>query len=853
MRVSKLSIGALFLIGAVPLLYGQTEKDTLRKEQQIDVVVITRSATKRTDEAVMAEMRNAKQVVSAISAEQITKGVDRNAAQAVQRVPGVTIVDGRFIMIRGLAERYNNTLINGAIAPSTEVDRRTFSFDLIPAGMLDRMMIYKTATADKPGDFSGGIIDITTTEATNNFDKLDIGFGFRTNTTFKDYYQSKGSSTDAFGFDYDYRTLPGNFPTTNSIKNNPNSAHRASRLLYNNFEPLQEKAMLDGSLGYTMGRRFNLGSVRVGTVNMLNWSNGYETRHQDTNSYFSLNEGSASPQEWEKYEDKIYQNDTRLSVLSNWNFQFNSNHRLSLKNLFNQIGENETILREGNNFQQRADQTYQNYLLGYRARTIYMGQLGGQHKFNNTNIDWVGGVNILFENEPDLRRFRTLSSITQPGKFYMIDPPSSNLFDTSRYFGKLNEYSGNFGANVTHNFTDAEGISFMKLKAGFYGDYKSREFSSRYMSYTLPGSVAQNQREFLTHLPLSQVFSSAYVNNTNGWRLQEGTAPSDSYDAQNILGAGYVMAEFPFGRFDFNVGVRAEHNILKLQNTTHDVEKPLTSILPSGNIGYKVTDRSQLRAGYSRTVNRPEFREIAPFLFYDFELNVSRMGNPELKTATIDNFDLRYEFYPKRGEVLSLGAFAKNFKNPIENVNVVVTENRMFNYGNADKALVYGAELEVRKSLEDLIDVPVINRMSVNLNASYIFSEVDMGASAVSQDAVRPLQGQSPYIINVALNYENPQGFGANVIYNRFGDRIFAVSDDNFPSIYELSRNSLDFTIYKNFKNVNVKFGINNLLNDPFRFYEDTNRDYKIDTAVDKSNYIYKRGVLYNLSISIKL
>lgn len=858
MNFRKLSIAVLFLTTSGTLFYAQEKNDTVKNEKKIEGVVIKRSVTKKTDEAVMAEMRAAKQVVSAISAEQITKGVDRNAAQAIQRVPGITIVDGRFVIVRGLAERYNNTLINGTIAPSTEVDRRTFSFDLIPSGMLDRMVIYKTATADKPGDFAGGLIDITTSEATNDFDRLDVGFGFRSNTTFKDFFQTKGSATDAFGFDFDYRSLPGNFPTTNSIKNNINSAQRASRLLYNNFEPLQENAMLDGTIGYSFGRRFNIGKVRVGTVNTFNWSNNYETRFQNTNSYFTLNEGQTSPQEWEKYEDRIHTNETRLSLLSNWNFQLNNNHKIVFKNLLNQIGENETILREGNNFQQRPDQTYRNYLYGYRARTVYVGQLGGSHKFNNTNLDWVGSFNYLLENEPDLRRFRTLSSITQPGKFYMIDPPSSNLFDTSRYFGKLNEYSTNLGVNLTHNFNDSEGDLFLKLKAGAYGDYKSREFSSRYMSYTLPGSITQSQRELLTHLPLNEIFSNKYVNTTDGWRLQEGTSPSDSYDAQNTLGAGYVMAEIPLGKFDINVGARVEHNILQLQSasptgTDLDVNRPITSILPSGNIGYKVTDRSQLRAAYSRTVNRPEFREIAPFLFYDFEFNVARIGNPDLQTATIDNVDLRFEYYPKRGEVISVAAFAKRFKNAIENVNIIVSENRMFTYGNADRATVYGAELEIRKSFADLIDLPVLNRMSINLNASYIFSEVDLGDAALSQDKVRPLQGQSPYIFNVALNYEHPKGFGANAIYNRIGNRIFTVSDNNFPSIYELARNSVDFTVYKNFKNISLKFGINNLLNDAFRFYEDSNRDYNIDTSIDKANYVYKRGVLYNLSLSIKL
>jgi hypothetical protein len=167
-----------------------------------DVVVVT-SRKKNTEAAIMAEIKEAKQVVSAISAEQMSKGTDSNAADAIQRVPGVTIVDGRFVMIRGLSERYNNVLINNAVAPSTEVDKRTFAFDLIPTRAIDKMLIVKTGSADKPGDFSGGIINITTSENITNFNTFNVGFGYRNNTSFQDYFQSNGSKTDFLGFDYE--------------------------------------------------------------------------------------------------------------------------------------------------------------------------------------------------------------------------------------------------------------------------------------------------------------------------------------------------------------------------------------------------------------------------------------------------------------------------------------------------------------------------------------------------------------------------------------------------------------------------------------------------------------------------
>ena len=257
-----------------------------------------------------------------------------------------------------------------------------------------------------------------------------------------------------------------------------------------------------------------------------------------------------------------------------------------------------------------------------------------------------------------------------------------------------------------------------------------------------------------------------------------------------------------------------------------------------------------VRFAYSRTVNRPEFREIAPFLFYDYENEAARVGNQNLKTADIDNLDLRYEFYPSKGETVSIGGFYKRFSNPIENVTQITTEQPQFNYANAKSAFNYGAEIELRKSFKELTDNLYLGRLSVNLNASYIFSEVDLGSDVTSQQQVRALQGQSPYIVNVALGYADESGFSTNLIYNRFGDRIFSVGDVNFPTIYELSRNSLDFTVSKVYKKTTLKLGIQNLLDAKYQFYEDSNRDEEINKSNDNPTSVFKRGSLVSLNVS---
>ena len=825
--------------------------------------VVVKSVKKRnTETAIMLEIKEAKQVVSAISSEQMSKGTDGNAAQAIQRVPGITIVDGKFVMIRGLSERYNNVLVNGSIAPSTEIDKRTFSFDLVPTSLLDKMVIYKTGSADKPGDFAGGVIGLSTIESSSDFTKVDLNFGYRLGTTFDDYLQSDGSDTDFIGIDNSFRPLPSSFPTTSQLTTSaPTSLLRvdAAHSLPNNFDTNKSEAFLDSGFGFSLGRKINIGSSKIYSVNALSYSTSYQSYDRSFRRYNFLNAGENRPTDWFVFNDKTYQEEVRLTVLSNWMFK-TAKSKFTFKNLFNQIGENETTIREGINFNQQANNKLKNYLLGYKNRSIYMGQLNGDHKLNNHNIDWVIGYNYIEENEPDLRRFRTFQDVNTPNANYTFqDPSSSNLF-SGRYYGNLREFSTNNGLNYTYTLnrdTTDEEKAPVKIKVGYLADYKFRIFKSRYVSYILKDYLTAARKDELRNLPLSTIFSNDNINNQNGWVIEEGTKPDDSYKADNTLLAGYINADLPLGKFDINVGVRLETNNQQLRAFSNGnpvaVNNPVTSVLPSLNIGYNFNEKSLLRLAYSRTVNRPEFREIAPFLFYDFEYEVLKFGNENLKIATIDNIDFRYEFYPTKGETISFGGFLKSFDNPIEQIIQRTAEDPSFNFKNANSAINYGVELELRKSLKDITSIPILNRLTFNVNASYIFSEVDLGDAAQSQDKKRALQGQSPYIINGALGYEDEKGFSFNMIYNRFGNRIFSVGDDAFNTYYEISRDQLDATISKKLKKLKVKLGCQNIINAPFKLMEDSNRDNKINSKNDNTISSLRRGALFSLGLSYNL
>ncbi|MBK9338474.1 MAG: outer membrane beta-barrel protein [Lewinellaceae bacterium] len=826
-------------------------------------VTITEYRKTNTVAAVLLEVKQAKQVVSGVSSQQIAKSQDNNAAQVMQRVPGVTIVDNRFVMIRGLSERYNNVMINNVIAPSTEVDKRTFSFDLISSSVLDRMLIYKSGSADLPGDFAGGVIKLyTIDEVDKNFTKLNFGIGYRDNTTGKPYFQSEGSPTDFLGFDSGFRQLPGSFPNSRTLQSSARNAQirqDAAHSLPNNWVAKEQTALPDYTVGLSFGRNMTLGGKRLTAINAINYSTSYQSYLRDFYRYFEWEDRSQPILTRFQYDDQVYEKQNRISILSNWKLRLNDRSTISFKNLFNQIGENETILRNGFDFIQRPGDDLRNYLLGYRSRSIYTGQFEGVHQLSeNKNLRWVAGASYLRELEPDLRRFRTFRPENRSDQnFTMQLPPSSNLFETGRYFGKMFEVTGNHGLDYTWTLNTA-GSKKTSLKGGYYADFRYRDFSSRYISYLYPGFFNPTIGQELAMLPLSEIFSNENVRTRDGFVIEEGTRPIDAYDANSFTGAAYASADIPWRAFDISLGMRGEYNVQQVNSKddfgTIRAENSVLSLLPFLNAGYNLNENSILRLAYSRTVNRPEFRELAPFLFYDYKLEAGRIGNPDLRPATINNLDLRYEIYPRVGETFSIGAFYKYFSNPIENKTIISTEQPNFTFINADFAKNYGVEVELRKSLRGVTGSAFLDNFSFNANASIIRSEVDLGSTAVAQSRVRPLQGQSPYIVNLGMYYDQQNlGLLGSVVYNIFGDRIYSVGDVLFPTIYERSRNSLDVTITKRVgERMAYKLGVQNVLDAPFRFFQDSDRNEKI-TDLDDPIFTYRRGRLVSLSLTYDL
>ncbi|GAB4134112.1 MAG: TonB-dependent receptor [Raineya sp.] len=840
----KVEAGKIVFINAT--LYAEsTEIGTIE--------VVARRET-GTEIAIIAEIKEAEQVTVGIGSEQIQKTQDRDAAQVLRRIPGVSLQENRFAIVRGLPQRYNAVMINDIYAPSTEVDTRAFSFDLVPSNMIDRVLIAKSGAAELPGDFAGGAVKIyTKTAPEENFTNIGVGYGFRTNTTLERVQDYQGSKTDFLGFDNGLRRLPSNFP--NFISNVLSPAERAkfahglsSDLGYNT-----RRVLPDLRLSYNMGRRFRAAGWQIANLTAINYANTHQFYQSEFNNF--LVSGQLPPPKAASFIDDTYTNFFRLGVLHNWSFIKNASNRIELKTLFNQQSFKQSLIRRGADIINGVDN--QNYSQRFEQKSFLGTQLIGKHNLTPlTTLTWVAGFNYTNKSEPDWRRLVTnrLTGATlpdgSPQPFQLSVPGSGNLFD-GRYFSKLNEYaySANVGFERKLKQTGENEKLSPKIRYGLYAERKNRDFQARYFSYLVAPSADPANIQAIKEQPLSQVFRPENVDGVNGLTFVEGTSSVDSYDASNLLFAPYVGAYIPLKKFSFTPGLRLEYNIqeintLNLSGTPEGARNPVLSILPSLNMTYNLNDKSLVRLAYSRSLNRPEFRELAPFIFYDFNLNASITGNSRLKNASIDNADLRWELYPSASELISVGVFYKLFNNPIENylqnsTGGAGTNNFAYSFGNAVSAQAYGAEVELRKQFYGASS-KFLQNLGVVANASYLISRVNVGRSVdlgpsvgiVDVDAPenRTLVGQSPYLLNAGFYYNNEdKGWQINTLYNLAGPRLFLVGNFNNPSFYENQRHIVDFNISKTFaQKWEVRFTAQDILNQKFRLVQDANLDAKI-------------------------
>lgn len=837
---------------------------------------------------VLKDIQEGDNAVDGQGQTEIKQTVATDAGQVGRRIPGVTLVDNRFIVIRGLSERYNSVLLNNVLAPSVESDVKAFSFNMIPAAMIDRFMVFKSPSPDLPGEFAGGVVRITTTDIPQQ-NSLSIGYstGYRSGTTFEPFSLNQVGNMDMFGLGAKSRSLPSSFPqNVISLSGNSAAVVAAGHSLNNSWDYKTFNAPLDQRFNATYSLRVSGKKYQFGNITSINYSNTYSrmvSRRMDYNTYDSIAMKSDSVF---SYFDAVNMNSVRLALVQNNAFRFGKSgqHRINIKNLMNQMGDNETTLRTGSNFEE--GNYREEYAYRYSQRFVYTGQLMGEHEFNDkhTRLEWTMAYSAARRDDPDWRRARyTLpfsSPSTDPYQLYI--PNSAQPFYIGRLFIDMQEdiYAGAlaFEQDITlgaDSATKKAGYSFT-LKAGGYYESKERRYSVRNIGYKA-ASIATFGNFALQSTPIEQVFQESNVNSTDGLAIDEDTKKADLYVASTQIQAGYVMGLFPFGKFKgkadeemhervrVSAGVRYEASVQTLNGNRQSgdtviVDNEVIRVLPSINVAYNLSDRMLVRAAYGKTLNRPEFREISPTYFYDFLFNSINVGNDVLRTASVDNYDLRWEFYPRPGENITVGGFYKKFVDPIEMYfipGVGSGGTRSFTWGNAAQATNLGVEIEVRKKLDSL-NVPIIRNLGVVANAAWIKSVIDLDAANVGNAAQqRPMMGQSPWIANAGLFYQNDSvGLQVNAMYNVIGPRVVIVGVPGIPEVWEMPRHQIDIAIIKTFgknRNIDVRLNITDLLNNEFVLLQDADGDGKLNMETDQRMQSYKRGTYFTIGFNVRL
>ena len=823
--------------------------ETASKKEEAIVIRAASTRRQETTNSLIAFQRNNTSLSSGLAADFIRRTPDRNTGEVLKRVSGASIQDNKYVVVRGLSDRYNQALINNAQLPSSEPDKKVFSFDLIPSQMVDNVVVNKTATPDLPGEFAGGLVQIRTKDVpSQNLLSVGVSVGYNTQSTFQDFTANNRNKWDWLGFDNGTRSLPASIPATEQYRALPDA----------------EKIRLTKDFRGDVYSEKTVKAAPITTLN-LTWTNFSRSKKNNGTfgSIVSLYHrrgmtvyGDVERGRFEQVRTPIFsgsETQNRYSVtvggLVNLSYVRGGN-KISFKNLFNQAYEDVYYTRNLVNTGRLQNVDLRSSFLNQRS--LYSGQLEGEHALTKSGIRLTWNGNFAYNNkkQPDFRTSQYVQALSDPSSHFEMDDD-----DTRRFFSNLEDYS--VGANGSLLIPFTMGGEKQTVKVGGSTLLRFRDFKARVFRYR-PASTATD-----ITVPYNRAFLPENIN-SNGLYLEEQTQNTDKYSGISALDAGYAMFDNRIGKSLRVIwGARAEYFQQFLQSRDLSLKRIVVNtdkwdILPSLNITYTLNNKHQLRAAASKTVARPEFREIAPFQFFDYEQIWGISGNTNLKRTSILNGDLRYEYYPRSGEVVSVGALVKRFDDPIElRMDAGSNSDRwLFGYANADKATLVGAEFEIRKGLDFISEG--LKNFTFTGNATVLRSRVTLAttqASGKESAQNRPLYGQSPYLVNGGFQYTTPE-WNASLLYNRVGPRLYLVGDPNgagFYDIYEKPRNLLDLQASRKLLSGKgeLKLTVSDLLNNQFAFYDNPSQKAGFSYAQgDRVNYGYKQGTTVTLGFT---
>lgn len=831
-------------------------------KKQIKEVTVSSEMKKESANTLLMQQKNAAVMSDGLSIEAIRRTPDRNTGDVLKRVSGASIQDGKYAVIRGLPDRYNAAYLNGSPLPSSEPDRRAFAFDIFPAALLDNLTIIKTATPDQNAEFAGGNIQIKTRDIPDeNYVNLSIGSSYNTLTTFRPFYRSIVGSTDFLGIDDGARQLPGNFPDSkqlNAIQNNLSNPNRVAELtnlgrsMNNNFGLTRfESIMPATNFQLAMGQKFKLNErYELGSVFAL--SHNLTPNYQEVERLDYNDEQNALF----RFRDRQYNFNTLWGGIWNLALKSGQNHKYSLKTLYNVNTTDQTVLRDGQDIINGTD--IQSSALWYTQNNLFSTQFQGDHFFKShkLKLNYGLGLSQLSRTTPDLRRIRYQRSSEDTTQAYSVAISNTAQPDIAgRFYSDQQDLIYSAFADVEKPYEKWK----TTLKAGVYFQQKNRDFQARQIGYVW-GGIFANQA--LASLTQDKIFAAQNLG-SNGFIVNEATTPSDAYRAGSTLYATYLRAESkPVEKLRLIYGVRFESYQQTLNTFKPGIQQAfdtsfvVNDLLPSLNAVWALSDKTNLRFAYSQTLSRPEFRELAPFQFFDFNDFLLVEGSSLLRRTKIHNLDLRYEWYFKPGQLVSATVFYKHFNDPIEKYLLPTGSLRLMSYQNVPSASTVGLEFDFRVSVASMTNSKrkFLENISLIGNVSFIHSRVDVSGLIGSGSADRPMQGQSPFLLNGGIQFNDPEKqIGFSVMVNRVGRRIAAIGNAEYPEFWENPRTVLDLQLSKVFfKHLEVRLNVRDLLAQNLVYYQDLDKDGKLDRAKDNVMWDFALGATYGLTLGYR-
>ena len=767
--------------------------------QEVEVVAAPDIAT----EAVQVVRRQKSAVVSdGISAQQIARSPDTSASDSIKRVVAATVQDNRYVVIRGLGGRYSATLLNGVGLPSPDPDTPAAPLDLFPAALLANLTVAKSFSPDMPGNFAGGILLIETRDFPSKFTLTLRATGSAdTQSTGRTAYNYKGGGLDFLGYDDGARALPDAVPRDKRLGDAPFTAEESTKQQQsfpNNWVLRSHSLAPNLGFGLTVGDTLPLGNQKLGYLASVNYSHRWVRRETKLQRVGEKVNDRFLP----SLEQLTEETGTELPTLGGLvtiGYAPSPTHRMNLTTLYTHNTENSAGRIRGTD---NSGSVVDRIRLRFLERAMWFSQLVGEDALSPGRVllGWQANVARTMQNEPDTR---DLLRTQVPNGQFLVGSASGAA---ERSYGTLSDTTAGGGLDLSFLFDGA------KLKTGVALTASSRDYLTRRFHYAPSPSIAA--------LPSERIFTAENIG--PNLSVAERTEAEDGYQASRSIWGAYIMADVvKFDPFRLIVGERLEIADLevKLGNPVDPMasQAPLNkrtdrSLLPSANAVLALSKEMNLRAGYSRTVARPHFREISPALYYDYVRRRVLGGNPHLEETSIQNADLRWESFFGPTELLALSLFYKHFNKPIERVVEDASSGTNVNFVNADSAKAYGVELEARTSLGRL--TPSLLPVSLGANLSLIQSKVNI------KDTDRALQGQSPYVANVSLGYQIERtGTGINALYNVFGRRIEEVGTAGNEDVYEEPVHRVDLTVNQRLPaGFALKLSATNLLNQPVVF-----------------------------------